>query len=175
MPRYFYYRRGEEWVRVLADSFTQGPPPSAPGQCENVGYVGLVEYTRGDGLVQVAGTGAVWGPVTGVFLYPLTGGNNVFIGCHGSYYGAYSSEVVYLFVVQDGATNYTHAEIIQLYRIDGLPDDCAAAGGCQTEFFLNGNSVLVIPTCPEVLDSSEENECSDCCRQLLPLARSIRF
>lgn len=58
---------------------------------------------------------------------------------------------------------------VAISRIDGLPDQ----GGetCKTKFYRNGALVLTLNECPDVIDGP--HDCSECCSQLLAIARNI--
>ena len=48
-----------------------------------------------------------------------------------------------------------------------------ADGICNTEFLKNESVILTLPTCPDIEGDIRNPDCSDCCRELLPIARRI--
>lgn len=205
MDSYLYYRRGDEWVRVSADSYDQ-TPENIPGQCVDVRYRVTIRAAafRPDGTVRVAATDLpinCFGPIGTVIgfndLRP-TGSRavGVLLPCNGVIDSQTSSDVATAerlgytgtrgnatrptgFVVAGiryltsggGLTGVTTQVIsVTAVRQDGLPDDCGSR--CTTKFYRNDSLTLELPDCPEVTNG---RGCSDCCAELLPLARSIRI
>lgn len=57
-------------------------------------------------------------------------------------------------------------------RNDALPDDCG--GSCETFFYRDNQTIFQLPACPEISEQPPTH-CSDCCRELLPLLRSLHI
>jgi hypothetical protein len=191
MSRYFYYSRDDEWVRVLADSYTQSEPPPSPGNC-SVAYDWSLNCTAI--AYPFSGEPAftyesqqyirIVGPLTQYsFLLP-----GVVSGGMGSFQ-APSLEIKLGGVVVDAffpsdpsgtRKNRANNQLIgpisnqTITRVDAQPDNCSVGGGgCQTRFFVDGLQILGLDSCPEIRDSADDGQCSDCCSQLLSIARSI--
>ena len=49
-----------------------------------------------------------------------------------------------------------------------------ANGVCNIEFIKDETVILTLPTCPDIGEDSRNPNCSDCCRELLTIAREIR-
>ena len=174
MPDYLYYRRGDEWVRVDADSYErkhESDPNYTPlGKCENVRYnVGyyiyyIYAYGGAERRVYVYWSG-VYGPIT-----------KIDAGADGVVYGAIKTRdgVLTSVKAQDGAGVLRFPEELYIARFDGGPDNCGdpngGVGKCTTVFKRNGSIVLALDSCPDVTNG---DECADCCKELLPMARSI--
>jgi hypothetical protein len=194
MSRYFYYRRNDEWVRVLADSYTQGSPPPSPGECPTTyrwSFDCLCKVYPSSGSPPYTYLGSyyqlVYGPISQYQLVlpgTLVGGMQDFQAAPLEY----SLNGVVTGGFQTSDPNYTYknrsnnivigpVSNLVITRLDGQADNCSSGGGgggggaCQTRFFLSGVQVLGLDSCPEVLDSADD--CSDCCRLLLPIARAI--
>jgi hypothetical protein len=184
---FLYYRRGDEWVRVDADAYSQVTSGSV-GECPtlyDVYVTAICEYYpfNGSGTIQYLGhyTGQISGPLSEItFLIPgvLVGGMASFL-VPGLDYARNGTPVGGLFgsdplnTPKNRGNNLLTGpwEYQSITRVDGLPDDCGA-GGCQTIFTAGGVEVLRLNECPEITDG---RECSDCCREILPLLRAIRI
>ncbi len=99
------------------------PPAGFPtGWCDGVVYGGSIEYTRDDGLVQIAGTGALWGPVTGIRITPNGAGTNINAVCRGYGFGPIQPAGTLIPMVEGPSEVYTEARFLSLDRLDGQPD-----------------------------------------------------
>lgn len=59
-------------------------------------------------------------------------------------------------------------------RLSSLRFEYFPATGCRTEFIKDGAVILTLNTCPDIGEDSRNPNCSDCCRELLTIAREIR-
>lgn len=198
MPSYLYYQRGDEWVRVNADSFTQGSSGPTNGYCAGTYYIveavgqciyreglsGQIIYTcywRSSIFQQTA---AVIGPV-GAIVTPFVqvGGLSGFGPAINIRDGtpnikgmnAYNNSLGKNRQFQSGNNRTLNASITKITANGGL-DNCppppGSAGACQTIFRLNGAITLTLQSCPAITDG---RGCSDCCSEILPLIRSLRI
>ncbi len=176
MVSYLYYRRGDEWVRVNADSYEQitesGPPPSPTGNCSTK-YRVFATYTVTSRSGKYLHTREDW-PISSTVPGPVTG---VAIENEGRIVAVYNANGLYAGrSVSSGSVRASELLGVKHTRIDGLPDDCPPPGNggdsgeCSTVFSLEGSEVLTLDHCPEIT----ENSCRDCCSELLNLARRIR-
>ncbi len=207
MPSYLYYRRGGEWVRVNADSFTQVPQPGGLGQCSDsytlsVTFNGTRVSTNAFLGPFTRTTATATGPITGIVgvnpnLGSLQGGYVWGVRFRaGNLTGASWPSGVYVspnsslgvqlgvsatdpyktgFLSGNGGgggfiVNPINITNVSYTRLNGQADNCGVPT-CQTIFKLGNSTVLTLSTCPEI--SEGPNACSDCCAQLLPIARSI--
>lgn len=175
MEKYLYYKRGDEWVRVKADAYSleyqNDPTTFNGGQC-------VVEYRVLFTVDQLNSTGGYVNTLVdrsiGQFvkgpIYEVKISNDkkrvISIGPNGTSASFSSVNSTYTF---------SNLRNIKVSRRDGLPDSCGnspgqGAGTCSTIFKLNGSTVLTLGTCPEITNG---RGCSDCCKELLPIARSI--
>jgi len=99
------------------------PPAGFPtGWCDGVVYGGSLEYTRNDGPIQIAGTGALWGPVTGIRIIPNGVGTTIGALCRGFGFGPIQPPGTFVPMVDAPSEVYTEARFLSLSRLDGLPD-----------------------------------------------------
>jgi len=104
-------------------------PESSPiGNCDGVRYSGTIEYERNDGLIQIAGTGFLWGPVGRFVIQPVNSGTGtiIFISCRGSGNGPIQAPGTLVPLVDSPSEIYTRATLLTLGREDGQPDNCPA-------------------------------------------------
>lgn len=193
MEKYLYYERGEEWVRVNADSYSQGAPAGGgrpkggkcPGQqYEVIWYITDYEFDQIRNVVTRAPRtynrngfviGGNWkGPTLEFNPTPP-----------GAYVGnSYTwlrkndgSAIIGYYVGGQTATNrvtevtdYGLVSIKPRYPNSYVP--CAAddEGSCETVFKLSGLTVLTLDSCPKI---TKGDGCGECCRQLLPLIKTL--
>ncbi len=185
MPSYLYYRRDDEWVRVEADNYSQITTTTTPefegGQCcgdwYNVkGTVDHISQTTGDVNVLTFNIGGVitnrlFGPVRGLVMgVDSTGRDRLFIAAS----DINCNYLLYTARTASSGRYLANGRISSVTQLNSPPRDCgnpASQSTCETTFTLNGLTVLALPTCPEVTNG--QDDCSDCCAQLLPIARSI--
>ena len=170
-----YYRRGEDWIRVNADSYTQALGPGSGflgGQCVGIRYRIVVSY---DNYLRGTFSKRDTRILSSSYLGKIQG---VRID-----YSSVTSQIIVLHDNRETRADYESTSNTQWYniriesvtRLAGLPDDCGngpdyVPGGCVTTFTLNGSTVLTLNSCPEVTNG---NECRHCCKELLPIARRI--
>ncbi len=192
---YLYYRCGDEWVRVPADTFTQETGEGEPGLCPGTYYyvkaTAQAEYYRGSVVFEtyeayyesraVAGqTGTPLGPLNGLNTPFTSVGGNYFYGPPLAGKDASRNGLYVFFAIGNNKDNQrdwrrannrvVSAVITSIESVDG-PDDCGEGGACITKFYRGETLVLTLEECPEVTNGRED--CSDCCRQRLPIARAI--
>lgn len=163
MDSYLYYKRGEEWVRVNADSYSTETEPSEGGQCPtfygytiNFGYLRFGVTTQRQIVRNCTSSQRFLGPMSLVWTSKTISVQN-------------PTQTLLLLSAVGTSDTITSASIT--YAICGLePDNCGPPGACKTLFQLNGSTVLTLNECPEVM---ERDSCSDCCAELLPIARRI--
>lgn len=175
MQPYLYYRRDDEWVRVAADAYERVTEPSQGGQCDGQSYAvtwtTVYEITRGRFAGEVRETTLTdfaTGPVEGPMLQPSnpTQRSGYIAANHPN--GRWFSPNRFV--------DYVILRLRDISIVPRFPDSyvsCPAdsEGTCSTVFTLNGNEVLTLGSCPEV--TTGPNGCRNCCRELLPIARSI--
>ena len=173
---YFYYKRGEEWVRVRADSYSReyqsDPAAFEGGQCAtaysifatvDVWYKGKILTV---GQEENTGRRPITGPIVRVFIREdekgiLAQRSDGGFGSVGRF--------------QEFGTTFRNLRNVRLVRVDAKPDNCGSlpsTGPCSTEFRLNNSVVLALNSCPEITDG---RGCSECCRELLPIIRSLHI
>jgi hypothetical protein len=172
---YLYYRRNDEWVRVQADSYERqyqsDPTYFTGGQCvaEYSVIFTVDQYTSAGVYVNTLIDRALGqfadGPISDVSLTDANKRVRV--------YDRLGSKVFQL----TNSNNYMlNLRNVKVSRRNGVADNCgntagSTTGDCSTVFKLaSGATVLTLPSCPEITDGKG---CSECCRELLPLARSI--
>lgn len=62
------------------------------------------------------------------------------------------------------------------YKCRAISDssECASGGNCETIFKANDQVIFVHNECPDISETPPDN-CSSCCRQLLPLLRRLKI
>lgn len=177
MTDYLYYRRGEEWARVTSDSYSRksnsNPLYYPGGQC-------LVDYRIFFTVDQINDKGVyvntlvdrsigqfVKGPIWSVEIRDEKR-RVISIGPNG---------ITATFRPVNSTYTLMNLRNIKIPRRDGLADSCGdspylIAGDCQTIFKKNGSAVLTLDSCPEVSDG---RGCSECCGQLVAIAKQIKI
>ena len=180
-------------MRVNADRFTQITQPSKPGQAAGVYY--LVEATAYH-LNVISGRffsnyttyyrsqaflnhNTALGPLKGLELSQPAGG---YTGLGLPLAGLDSSQDGY-YIFNPYANdrgnrtdwsrtdNYMEsAQVTSVTVLSGTEPIGGTPGPCETKFYKNNVLVLTLAGCPEVTNGKG---CSDCCGELLTLARSI--
>lgn len=106
------------------------PPSSPQGNCDAVVYVGQLQTTRSDGLVQGIETGRIYGPVGGLVFTPASpSGTTIGVRCRGPFPGPIQQPGFLHNFFEDGALTYTSPGINNIIRIDGQPDNCPPPTG----------------------------------------------
>lgn len=178
MADYLYYRRSEEWVQVQADSYerisSDGPTGQCPGILYRITFTQNFVYTQfgsnyqeniqGSAVRTIDRRGPIAGPIhyfEGQIAYV-----DIFIGPNQARIN-WNVRSGRRFVVTDSLppTN------ISMVPLEDLPPECQSSS-CETSFTLNGSETLRLSHCPEITNG---RGCSDCCRELLPLLRSLHI
>lgn len=165
MSNYLYYRQGDEWVRVEADDYAQ-ETSSTPGQCSGNYRLAVNVTWTGFGQTQtrrLEAGGGYRGPLTNFRVQTSPNGQKL-----EWYVDTVSNGTVLIgSVFYDRGTPYS-GDFDPFYF--GGDDNCGAES-CITTFTLGGSVVLTLDDCPEV--TGGPHDCSDCCRQHLPVMRSL--
>jgi hypothetical protein len=159
---YLYYDRNGEWVRVNADAYSRIVSGAPLGQCSTIYRVTFkATYFRSFNRTLNFTFNNLNGPLTGFEAYIQNGNCWARVRANGAWVNNNSG-------ISGNSVVQQPFDIV-ITRSDGQPDNCGV-GSCQTRFTLNGQQTLTLPTCPEISDG---RGCRDCCRELLPLLRSI--
>lgn len=176
MDSYLYYKRGAEWVRVKASKYTRETVPSQGGQCVGQQYIVTWSVTSKyypafyDGRqytnnrTRIVDGGNWKGPMRA----KATPDTHV-----GTRYANDQPDVSFY------EMEANKGEILSIFNVKVVPRypetyvPCAAdsGGSCSTKFSLNGQTVLMLASCPQVTDG---RGCSECCGELLAIAKQMQ-
>lgn len=149
MDSYLYYKRGEEWVRVSADAYFRTEVATGYQL-----YVGPNWIRSNSPNCILAGEYIAYGNVTVAPAETLVTYESFGSGqCSGDTY------------------RLTFNGYAALFRGRPIWKE-EPVNECKTTFTLNGSTVLMLDTCPDVISG---DSCSECCSELVAIARQIQI
>lgn len=174
---YFYYQEGAETRQVEADSYQRIRGSQLLYTVTIEGIFRTVRCDDGDIQINFITTTKddVPGPLGAVSFEPSG------TGCEGGDRGVslyIESNASQLFI-ENVWTGFPSVRKLHSYSVSAVNAETTGTsdnveGACVTQFLRGGEVVLELSFCPPVDGDPRDEGCSACCRELLPIVRSLR-
>ena len=150
MP-YFYYEQNGERYQIIADRYERSSENNNIAQLSWAMNIGPIQATYDRPIISIRSLGGTWKPY---FDQPDR-------ACPTS--PSFSGNSIY----HEFDDPYTDNSGVCDYEIT------LAGDTCKTLFYIGETVIRTLNSCPAISDDPRNPGCSECCRELLPMAKNI--